>query len=223
MAKKKLIRFADMKTMDCVFEPDMDAVLNNSFPLRGKWRSDYFQNDHPIIVELGCGKGEYTVELAKKNPDQNFIGLDIKGSRIWYGADEVREKELSNVAFIRTKVDFVDKFFAKDELDEIWLTFSDPQPKKPRKRLSSPLFVNRYRTILKENGLIHLKTDNTLLFEYTLDQIKEHNYRLHQSSWDVYDDERNNLADEVVSIRTHYEQIFMDKGFDIKYCRFSIS
>ena len=200
----------------------MKTVLDNSFPLRGKWRSDFFKNDNPIIIELGCGKGEYTVELAKRYPDKNFIGMDIKGSRIWYGANEVREKELQNVGFVRTKVDFVDKFFSKDEVDEIWLTFSDPQPKKPRKRLSSPLFISRYRNILKSDGIIHMKTDNTLLFEYTMQEIEEHSYRLHQHSWDIYYGGEQGLKEEVLSIKTHYEQIFMEKGFDIKYCKFSV-
>ncbi|MCG8574571.1 MAG: tRNA (guanosine(46)-N7)-methyltransferase TrmB [Flavobacteriales bacterium] len=225
MGKKKLIRFQDMKTMDCVFEPDMKTCLEDSFPLKGKWRSDYFKNDKPLIIELGCGKGEYTVQLAKQYPNKNYVGLDIKGSRIWYGADEVRREGMNNVGFVRTKVDFVEKFFAPGEVDEIWLTFSDPQPKKPRKRLSSELFVDRYRKILKSDGIVHLKTDNSMLFDYTLEQIEEHNYQLMESTWDLYGEEMEKLDKEtqdILGIKTHYEVMFEEKGFDIKYCKFSI-
>lgn len=227
MAKNKLKHFADMKTMDFVFEPTMDVVKNNAFDLKGKWHSHFFKNDNPIIVELGCGKGEYTVELAKKYPNKNFIGIDIKGARIWYGANEVREKELKNVSFVRTKVDFILEIFDTHEVEEIWLTFSDPQKEKPRKRLTSKLFMDRFKQILKPEGTIHLKTDSDILFESTLEQIKEHNYKCDNHTWDLYGlDYWNHLTEEqkeILSIKTNYEQIFSNKGFLIKYCQIQFS
>lgn len=224
MAKKKLIRFEDIKTMDFVFEPTMDMVKENTFPQKGNW-NEFFGNDNPIVLELGCGKGEYAVGLAKKYPNKNFIGVDIKGARIWYGANTVREEGMKNVAFIRTRIDFIETFFAKDEISEIWLTFSDPQPNKPRKRLSSPLFLSRYRKFLKPGGIVHLKTDNSWLFASTLEVIYDNKLELLQKTWDLYGEMIEDLDSdtrEILNIRTHYEQIFSDKGFDIKYVKFKI-
>ena len=226
MAKKKLIRFEDIKTMDFVFEPTMEMIKNDSFPHKGKWHEQVFQNDHPIVLELGCGKGEYAVQLAQKYPNKNFIGVDIKGARIWYGANEVREKQLENVAFIRTRIDFIEYFFGKNEVDEIWLTFSDPQPRKPRKRLTSRLFIERYLKFLKKGGIVHLKTDNSWLFASTLEQIETQGYYLIQKSWDLYGELMRDLdadTQEILNIKTHYEEIFSQKGFDIKYVKFTIS
>lgn len=226
MAKKKLVRFEEIKNMDFVFEPTMDMIVKNKFPYKDKWRDEVFRNDHPIILELGCGKGEYAVQLAKKYPEKNFIGVDIKGARIWHGANEVRELGLNNVAFIRTRIDFVEYFFGASEVDEIWLTFSDPQPKKPRKRLSSRLFIERYLKFLRPGGIVHLKTDSSLLFESTLEEIERYNYSLIQKTWDLYGELINNLdvqTAEILSIRTHYEKIFSEKGHDIKYVKFTIS
>lgn len=225
MAKNKLRRFEEMKTMECVFEPEMEIVENDSFDLKGKWRSDFFKNDHPIILELGCGKGEYAVGLGKRSPDKNFIGVDIKGARMWEGASQVRENDLKNIAFLRTRIDFIAAFFGENEVDEIWLTFSDPQPNKPNKRLSSKIFIDRYRKFLKPNGIIHLKTDSDILFESTLFEIEKHNYQLLEKTWDLYSDLPQNLDDQtrdILSIRTHYETIFSAKGFKIKYCKFKI-
>lgn len=226
MGKKKLIRFEDVSSMDFVFEPTMDMIKSGSFPLRGKWRDEVFKNDHPIVLELGCGKGEYAVQLGKKYPEKNFIGVDIKGARIWYGANEVREEGMTNVAFIRTRIDFIEHFFAKDEVDEIWLTFSDPQPKKPRKRLTSRLFVERYLKFLKVGGLVHVKTDSDLLFESTLEQVQEHNYELLEHSWNLYGEMISDLdpdTQDILGIKTHYEQIFSEKGYDIKYAKLKIN
>ena len=222
MAKNKLQHFADMKTMDFVFEPDTETVLKDEFALKGKWNKEFFKNDNPIVVELGCGKGEYTVELAKRNPNINYIGIDIKGARIWYGADVVRELEMKNVSFVRQKIDFILSVFDENEVDEIWLTFSDPQKEKPRKRLTSKMFMDRFKVILKPEGTIHLKTDSDILFESTQDQIKEHNYNCEVSTWDVYGSFMDSLSDsekEILSIKTNYEQIFSKKGFKIKYCQ----
>ncbi|MBI3133918.1 MAG: tRNA (guanosine(46)-N7)-methyltransferase TrmB [Bacteroidetes bacterium] len=223
--KKKLFRFADIKIMPCVFEPTMDDCKSKNYALKGNWRSTYFKNDNPLILELGCGKGEYSVGLGKKYPDKNYLGIDIKGARIWYGAKTVMDEKLPNIAFLRTRIDFIDAFFGPDEVDEIWLTFSDPQPQKPNKRLSSKHFVELYKKFLKPGGLIHLKTDNDLLFESTLEQIQEHGYTLLEKTWDLYGEMPESLdADtrEILTIRTYYEQLFSAKGFKIKYCRFKV-
>ena len=222
MGKDKLRRFALMKDYPNVFEP----VINEPFPLKGKWRSEYFHNDNPIVLELGCGKGEYTVGLAKHFPEKNFIGVDIKGARMFIGASEALEKKMENVAFLRTKIDFIVDYFAENEVDEIWLTFSDPQPKKPRKRLSSPIFVERYRKILKQGGIVHMKTDNDLLFEYTMEQIEEHGYPIIDYRPDLYlslETETNPTQKQIFSIKTHYEQLFYGKGHVIKYVSFKIN
>ena len=223
MAKTKLEHFADMKTMDCVFEPLLETLQGDSFPLKGKWNKEFFKNDNPIIVELGCGKGEYTVELAKKYPNKNYIGIDVKGARIWYGADTVRTLELKNAAFVRLRIDFILSIFEENEIDEIWLTFSDPQKEKPRKRLTSKMFMDRFRKILKPDGLIHLKTDSDILFESTEEQIEEHNYKCDNSTWDLYaPDYWDKLTEEeqsILGIKTVYERMFTAKGSVIKYCQ----
>lgn len=223
MGKKKLIRFKDIATMDFVVEPSMESIKNDAFPLKGKWRQEMFKNDNPIVLELGCGKGEYAVGLGKKYPHKNYIGVDIKGARIWYGANTVREEKLSNIAFLRTRIDFIAAFFGPNEIDEIWLTFSDPQVRKPRKRLSSKLFIDRYKQFLKPGGIIHMKTDSSWLFASTLEQIDIHGYQLLEKTWDLYGEMPEDLDEdtaEILGIRTHYEQIFSDKGFDIKYLKF---
>jgi tRNA (guanine-N7-)-methyltransferase len=225
MAKNKLRKFNEMKAFPNVFEPTLDPEAMKNFPLKGKWRGEYFRNDNPIVLELGCGKGEYTVGLAKHYPERNFIGVDIKGARMFVGAKEALDAELSNVAFLRTKIDFIETYFAENEVDEIWLTFSDPQPAKPRKRLTSELFINRYRRILKDGGLIHLKTDSDLLFESTEEQIREHKYDLVESTWDLYKtipDDLDPTIREILHIKTHYEQLFTAKGSVIKYCSFRV-
>jgi tRNA (guanine-N7-)-methyltransferase len=221
VGKDKLRRFAAIKEFNNVFEP----VMNQLSDLRGKWRSDVFKNNNPIVLELGCGKGEYSVGLGKQNPNKNFIGVDLKGNRIYIGAKEALELNLNNVAFLRTRIDFITNFFVQDEVDEIWLTFSDPQPKKPNKRLSSPPFIHRYRQILKKEGVIHMKTDSDLLFEYTQEQINEHNYECLQLSWDLYGSLPEDLDSEIKTIfhiKTHYEKLFSSRGHVIKYCRFRI-
>lgn len=225
MAKRKLQRFADVATMDFVVEPPIEMVLNNNSPIKGNWRRDMFKNDHPIILELGCGKGEYAVALGKKYPNNNYIGVDIKGARIWYGASTVREEKIKNVAFLRTRIDYTTYFFDKDEVDEIWLTFSDPQRKRPRKRLTSKIFVDRYKQFLKPGGIIHLKTDSSWLFASTLEQIELQGYELIEKTWDLYGEAISSLdpdTQEILGVKTHYEQIFTDKGFDIKYLKFKI-
>lgn len=221
MGKDKLRRFAAIKEFKNVFEP----IMNQPSDLRGTWRSEIFKNSNPIVLELGCGKGEYSVGLGKQYPDKNFIGVDLKGNRIYIGAKEALELNLENVVFLRTRIDFITNFFAENEVDEIWLTFSDPQPKKPNKRLSSPPFINRYRQILKKGGIVHMKTDSDLLFEYTQEQIEEQKYECLESTWDLYGSLPEHLDEEtkaIFHIKTHYEKLFTSRGNVIKYCKFKI-
>ncbi len=222
MGKDKIRRFALIKEFPNVFEPN----IGEEYEMKGKWRSAYFKNDHPIVLELGCGKGEYSVGLAKHFPNKNFIGVDIKGARMFIGANEALEENLTNVAFLRTKVDFINDCFVENEVDEIWLTFSDPQPQKPNKRLSSLPFINRYRKLLKQGGIVHMKTDSDLLFESTVEQINENKYELLELTWDLYGDLPENIDPqmrEIFHIKTHYEKLFTAKGSVIKYCKFKIN
>ncbi|MEZ4936756.1 MAG: tRNA (guanosine(46)-N7)-methyltransferase TrmB [Crocinitomicaceae bacterium] len=225
MAKRKLERFDEMKGMDCVVQPSTEEVLKDDFHLKGKWRKEFFRREGPLIIELGCGKGEYSVGLGKLNSNKNYIGVDIKGARIWRGAKDVEELGLRNVGFIRSKIDFIERFFAPGEVDEIWLTFSDPQKEKPRKRLTGPLFIERYRKFLKPKGIIHLKTDSDLLYEFTMEEIKRNGFHLMTASEDLYGAYFENIEEgekAILSIRTHYEKLFSAKGHVIKYCRFQI-
>jgi tRNA (guanine-N7-)-methyltransferase len=225
MGKDKLKRFAEIETFENVIQPSMDEVLNG-FDLRSNWNKIHFKNNNPIVLELGCGKGEYTVGMAKMFPNKNFIGVDIKGSRMWKGAKTSIEEGINNTAFLRSKVDFIEKLFGEDEVSEIWLTFSDPQPKRPRKRLTSPLFIARYLQLLKPNGTINLKCDSDLLFEYTLEQIEEHKYAKQEETWDVYNEfvkRTDQTTKNLMNIRTFYEQKWLEEGKTIKYCRFTIS
>lgn len=191
--------------------------------MKGKWRELWFRNSHPLLVELGCGKGEYTVGLARRHPERNYVGVDIKGNRIWTGAKQALDEKLNNVAFLRTRIDFIEHCFGKHEVDEIWITFPDPQPQKTRarKRLTHPIFLNRYRTFLNPKGIIHLKTDSTGLYEFTLEVIRENGHILHWHTDDLY---RNCPSDrkELMEIKTYYEKLFTSKGENIKYIAFSL-
>jgi tRNA (guanine-N7-)-methyltransferase len=218
----KLEKFADLDTFPNSFAFHFDNVAVG-FPMRGKWRQDFFKNENPIVLELGCGKGEYTVGLAKKHPEKNFIGVDIKGNRIWTGAKQALDDKMPNVAFLRTRIDFIDHCFEKDEVDEIWITFPDPQPQKTRerKRLTNTIFLNRYKKFLKPGGLIHLKTDSTSFYEYTMEVIEKNNLKLIWHTNHLYRDcppERK----ELIEIKTHYEKLFTAKGEDIKYISFQL-
>jgi len=219
----KLEKFAEFDTFEnCSFFPF--EQIKEGHPLAGKWREKQFLNNHPIVLELGCGRGEYTVGLAQNNPNKNFIGVDIKGNRIWTGAKYATDNKMNNVAFIRTRIDFIEHCFAEGEVDEIWLTFPDPQPRKTkaRKRLSHPIFLNRYKKILKQGGLVHLKTDSTGFYEFTLEVIAENKLNLLYSTPDLYVNNPTGIA-ELTTIKTRYEHIFTEKGEKIKYCCFKLS
>lgn len=226
MAKKKLIRFKDMEGFPNVAQPSMNEFWEEDFELKGKWKSHFFKNNNPLVLELACGKGEYTVNMAKKYPNKNFLGIDIKGARIWYGASKAIEENIENAKFLRTRIDFLDKLFNEQEVDEIWITFPDPQPQesRERKRLTSPMFIDRYKKILKNGGEMHLKTDADSFFNYTLQQIEENNFSIINKFTDVYH-QVNEIPEELnhlYTVKTHYEGIFSAKGHTIKYVSFKI-
>ena len=217
MAKNKLAKFAEMATYDNVFQYPFQALREEGFPMRGHWRS-YFKNDHPIVLELGCGKGEYTVGLARKFPGKNFIGIDIKGARMWKGATEAMETKMDNVAFLRTHIELIDRFFGENEVSEIWITFPDPQMKKVNKRLTSTRFMKAYAVILKEGGIVHLKSDSRFLYQYTRAMAEENRLNILSDTDDLY---HSGLVDEILEIRTFYEQQWLSRGLTIKYLRFT--
>lgn len=217
MAKNKLSKFADMATYDNVFQYGFEKLTNEGFPLKGKWGNDYFKNNNPIVLELGCGKGEYTVGLASKFPDKNFIGIDIKGARMWTGATEAIEKGLDNVAFLRTHIELIHHFFSEEEVSEIWITFPDPQMKKTNKRLTSTRFMKEYSSILKGDGVIHLKTDSNFLYTYTNAMVEENNLKVLFNTDDLYN---SDIEDDILQIQTFYEQQWRARGIDIKYIKF---
>lgn len=219
MGKGKLSKFADMASYPHVFEYPYSVAENIPFSMKGKWKSDFFRNDNPIVLELGCGRGEYTVGLAEKFPDKNFIGVDIKGARMWSGATEALQKEMKNVAFLRTNIEIIDRFFDTNEIDEIWLTFSDPQMKKATKRLTSTYFMERYRRFLVPDGLIHVKTDSPFMFTYTHHMIAENAFPVELETEELY---QSGLANDILSIRTYYEQQWIDRGLSIKYIKFRL-
>ena len=223
MSKGKLAKFADMETYANVFQYPYSVVSDVPFAMCGHWREQYFKNANPIVLELGCGKGEYAVELAKQNPGCNFIGVDIKGARMWTGATLALEQGLTNVAFLRTNIEIIDRFFGRDEVQEIWLTFSDPQMKNPRKRLTSTYFLERYRHFLTDGGTIHLKTDSNFLFTYTDALVSRNGLPVVQKTTDLYAADYN-TADyaKARSIQTYYEQMWLERGLSIKYLRFRL-
>ena len=224
MGKGKLAKFADMETYENVFQYPYSVVDHVSFDLQGHWREQYFHNDNPIVLELGCGKGEYAVELARNYPDKNFIGVDIKGARMWTGATQALNEGLKNVAFLRTNIEIIDRFFAKDEVQEIWLTFSDPQMKNPRKRLTSTYFLERYRHFLVNNGTIHLKTDSNFLFTYTTFVAEKNQLPVDFRTEDLYHDvlSAQNVEPATLSVQTYYESMWIARGLNIKYMRWHL-
>lgn len=224
MSKGKLQKFAEMETFPNVFQFPYSAMADNKpFAMKGSWRSDYFHNDNPIVLELGCGKGEYTVGLARLFPNVNFIGVDIKGARMHQGAKQALEEKLPNVAFLRTNIEIIDRFFDNDEVQEIWLTFSDPQMKNPRKRLSSTYFLQRYRLFLTDGGIVHLKTDSNFLFTYTSLMVEHNKLPLVFKTDDLYHTEGIDEATrQILGIQTYYESQWIERGLNIKYLKFHL-
>ena len=230
MSKGKLQKFAEMETFSNVFQYPYGVVSEVPFDMKGHWREQYFHNDNPIILELGCGKGEYTVGLARLYPKINFIGVDIKGARIYTGAKQALDENLPNVAFLRTSIEIIDRFFDTDEVQEIWLTFSDPQMKNPRKRLSSTFFLNRYRNFLEDRGVVHLKTDSNFLFTYTTFLVEKNSLPLLFRTEDLYANATNGVQSteldsrtkEILGIHTYYENQWIERGLNIKYMKFQL-
>ncbi len=218
MPKKKHARFAENLTFPHMFQVSFEELREMDFEMKGKW-SEFFGNNNPIILELGCGKGEYIVALSERYPEKNFIGIDIKGARMWRGAKTTYENNVKNAAFIRTRIDQIECLFEKNEIAGIWITFPDPQPAKPRKRLTSPLFLNRYKSFLKPDSIIHLKTDNADLFNFTLEVIDQEGHELLFHTFDLYN---SNIEDDVMLTQTHYEKLFLEQGIPIKYLRFRL-
>ncbi len=223
MGKGKLQKFAEMETFSNVFQYPYSVIGSEPFDMKGYWRERYFHNDRPIVLELGCGKGEYTVGLARLFPDVNFIGVDIKGARMHKGAKEALTEGLGNVAFLRTNIEIIDRFFAKDEVQEIWLTFSDPQMKNPRKRLTSTWFMERYRHFLVDGGLIHLKTDSNFLFTYTTLMVEGNGLPLLLHTDDLYHSEGIDAETRgILGIQTFYEAQWIARGLNIRYMKFRL-
>ena len=219
MGKGKLIKFKENETFSCLIQPTTEEVLGKDHPMKGKWRETMFRNSNPIVLELGCGKGEYTVALAERFPEKNYIGIDIKGARLWKGAKYATRQGLGNVAFVRTRVEFIESLFAEAEIDEIWITFADPQEKKARKRLTHPRFLERYRRILAPDGIVHLKTDSRLLHNFTLETARCNGMSVLEHNEDIYGSGR---ADQLLSIQTFYEKNFLAQGVPITYLAFKL-
>jgi len=217
----KLSKFEEMKTFNNVLQPPFEQIFQSDFHLKNHWAGQYFGNDHPVILELGCGKGEYTVGLARIYPRKNFIGVDLKGARIWKGAKKALEEGFPNVAFIRSRIEFINSFFGRDEVDEIWLTFPDPQLKRGRikKRLTASGFLNSYRNFLKDGGRIHLKTDSAILYRYTMDLVEYNNLTLEYATKDVYGGHAENICH---GIQTFYEKQFVAEDQPIHYLQFRL-
>lgn len=239
MGKNKLARWTELNSFPNVIQPLLEEVIENcgdssaderfpggnikvkDHPVKGKWKTEMFRNSNPIVLELGCGRGEYTIGLATRYPDKNFIGVDIKGARMWRGAKTSNELAMNNVAFLRTRIEFISSFFEEDEVDEIWITFPDPHvgARNSNKRLTSPWYLNSYREILKNKGIIHLKTDNAELHKYTKKIVESNSLEVIFSTADLYSDKP---SDDILSIRTHYESIFLSTGMKITYISFRL-
>ena len=221
-SKNKLKRFSENETFTNVFQPTREEVVGDQFPLKGKWSSDFFKNDNPIVLELGCGKGEYSVGLAERFPDKNFIGIDIKGARFWRGAKTAVESGMNNVAFVRTQIELINHIFAENEISEIWITFPDPQIKykRTKHRMTNSEFLNRYKKILKTNGLMHLKTDSEFMHGYTLGLLHGEGHEVIYANHNIYKNE--GAPAEVTGIQTFYESQYLEVNKPITYIKFRI-
>ena len=235
MGKGKLAKFAEMAQNPLVVQCPFSQLQEEGFPLKGKWHEEFFKNQNPIVLELGCGRGEYTIGLARRFPERNFIGIDIKGARMWHGAKTAMEEGMKNVAFLRTNIECIDAFFAPGEVAELWLTFSDPQMKKATKRLTSTFFMNRYRKFLVDGGIINVKTDSNFLATYTKYMVEVNKLPMEQCTFDLYGTEGQGATlkeqgargkeqedSSLTEIRTYYEGMWLERGIPIKYLRFQL-
>lgn len=221
MGKDKARRFAENLTFKNMIQPEFEDIFHKDHPLKGRWHEDFFKNSNPIVLELGCGRGEYTVALGQANPDKNFIGVDIKGARMWRGAKTATQENMANIGFVRTRIEFINSFFAEGEVSEIWITFPDPQLKtrRAKKRLTSPIFLEYYSKMMVADGLIHLKTDSQHLYNYTNAVVDNYGLTRNVANNDIYG---SGYADERLSIKTAYEKMFLDRGLPITYTQFSL-
>ncbi len=219
--KNKLQRFAENLTFSNLFQYRYEEVIKG-FSLKGKWKQDFFKNDHPLTLELGCGKGEYTVGMARRYPERNFIGVDIKGARMWRGLKTAQEENLKNVAFVRTRIELSAYYFGEQEVDELWITFPDPQIKavRERKRLTSERFLTRYALFLNPDAIIHLKTDALLLYDYTREVIEKGGHTLLDANEDIYG---SGMDNEITQIQTFYEKKWLEYGTKIRYLSFKLN
>ena len=222
MGKDKLKRFAEMEVMPNVLQPKLSEVFEKNYSLKGNWSNEFFNNDLPLVLELGCGKGEYTNALARNYPSTNFLGIDIKGARMWRGAKTAVEENIANAGFLRTRIEWISSFFGNQEISEIWITFPDPQLKERRakKRLTGSLFLNRYKYFLKPDGIIHLKTDSAELYAYTKELLKHNSEPVLCDYSDIYNE---NEIDPILHVKTHYEKIFLEEGKKITYLQFGLN
>ncbi len=235
MGKGKLPKFRENETFRCLVQTSVEELLGGDHPMKGRWNSDFFRNDLPIVLELGCGKGEYTVDLALRNPLRNYIGVDIKGARLWKGAKYVETNHIANAGFLRMRIEFIDRLFAPNEVSEIWITFADPQLKRPNKRLTAPIFMERYRRFMRPGGLIHLKTDSPRLHEYSAAMARQNGMDILACASDIYGSDRESLysshfasvcgqdaVNALFEVRTFYEAQFLSRGIPITFLSFSI-
>ena len=233
MGKDKLRKFRENETFHCLIQPATSEVLNCDHPMKGNWGRDFFGNDKPVVLELGCGKGDYTIDLAERNPAFNYIGIDIKGARLWKGAKYAEEHALKNVAFVRTRIEFIESLFAPGEVSEVWITFADPQIGREKKRLTAPLFMSRYRNFLKPGGIVHLKTDSRYLHEYSRAMAEQNDLKILACATDIYGEDRERLyesglsslcgrdaVDALFEVQTFYESQYLAQGFPITYLSF---
>ena len=221
MGKDKLRRFAENLTFECLVQPEFEDIFHKDHPLKGRWHEDFFGNDNPVILELGCGKGEYTIALAERNPHNNYIGVDIKGARMHSGATAAKREGLTNVAFIRTSIELLERFFAPGEVADIWITFPDPQMQKVNKRLTGTRFCSMYRRVAAPGCLVRLKSDSPFLYTYTERMARENGLRIAADTADLYG-EGYTTTEPWLGIRTHYEQQWLNRGLTIKYLAFCL-
>jgi tRNA (guanine-N7-)-methyltransferase len=222
-SKNKLKRFNENDTFHNVFQPKREELVDAVYPLKGQWNQQFFKNNNPLVLELGCGKGEYTVGLAERYPNKNFIGIDIKGARFWRGAKTAVENKMPNVAFIRAQIELIEQLFETNEVDEIWITFPDPQIKykRTKHRMTNATFLKRYKNILNETGIVHLKTDSEFMHGYTLGLLHGQGHEVQYANHDVYRQEGS--PEEVTAIQTFYENQYLEKQKAITYIRFKIN